>query len=529
MRTLSVPVVLSSLVLGSWLPPAAAQNAEASPVQAFAQDAQAPAGDQTLAPGTIPQPTPANPGVAIGIALGELYTDNLKLAAPGQPRDSSWVTTVEPFVRAAVGGQRFSGWANYQLDGYLYSGGTSSNQVAQTLDAQGLLTVLPQHLFVDGLVSYGRAIINNQLPVASGTYFLSGNQANVATGTLSPYWVQDLGRLGTFSARYTLGRVSYNRSGIPGQGQGSLSGIPDFTSQGVQLALDSPKFETWGWNAQYSQQRIKPDTGNSIRFASAKVGISRQISLNGRLLADVGKEDKYLPDGTIKPLGAGLWDVGVEWSTARDSFKLMGGHRFFGHSADLSWTHTAALLTTVVGYQEQPTSLGQQLLGQNFGAGALTPPTNLGGLGGIGLPSSGVLGQIPSLAERQVYLMKRATASATYEMPKGNLTLALYNESRDYFLFGSGHEKVASANLAWLWNLGPYTTFTPSAGWQRYKFRDNSVNYTRFGQLNLVHQINSHNFATLRYINNSLNAYAPVPGAHDYRVNVVYFQWTHLF
>ncbi len=520
MRALSVPVVLSSLVLGSWLPRAAAQ------------DAQSPAANQYVAPGTIPQPTPDNPGVVTGITLGELYTDNLKLAGRGQPKDTSWVTSVQPFIRAAVGRQRFQGWADYQLNGYLYTGSASTSQLAQELNAQGTLVALPQHLFVDGLVSYGRAIINNQLPSAGGTYFLSGNQANVASGTLSPYWLQDLGRLGTFTARYAIGRVSYNRSGISGQGAGTLAGIRDFTSQSVQLALVSPKFDTWGWNAQYSQQRIEPDHSARIRFANAKVGISRQISLHGRLLADVGKEDKYLPDGTIRPLGAGLWDVGVEWNTARDSFRLMGGHRFYGRSADLSWTHTAALLTTVVSYQEQPTSLGQQLLGQGTGA-TLTPPTSIGGLGGLGnlggLGASGELGSIPSLAEQQIYLMKRASATATYTMPRSNLTLTLYNESRDYFLFGDTHEKVANADLAWLWHLGPYTTFTPSFGWQRYKFRNGSINYTRFGQLNLIHQINPGNFASLKLINNSRDAYAPVPGAHDYRVNVVYFQWTHLF
>jgi uncharacterized protein (PEP-CTERM system associated) len=529
-RALSVPVVLSSLVLGSWLPRAAAQAATLGAPPA--QDAQAPAASQDAPPGTIPQPTPDNPGVVAGVTAGELYTDNLKLAAKDQPKDTSWVTTVQPFVRAAVGRQRFSGWADYQLNGYVYTGGGTSTQVAQQLNAQGTLVALPQHLFVDGLVSYGRAIINNQLPSGSGTYFLSGNQANVASGTLSPYWLQDLGRLGSFSARYSLGRVTYDRRGIRDQGADSLSGIPDFTSQAVQLALVSPKFETWGWNAQYSQQRIEPDRGQALRFGNAKVGISRQISLNGRVLADVGKEDKYLPDGTIKAMGAWLWDVGVEWSTARDSFSLMGGHRFFGHSANLSWTHNAALLTTVVSYVEQPTSLGQQLLGQT--GAPLVPPTNLGGLGGfgglggIGSGADG-LGQIPSLANRQIYLMKRATASATYQMPRSNLTLTLYNESRDYFLFGSGREKVANAGLSWLWNLGPYTTFTPSFGWQRYKFVDQSVQYTRFGQLNLTHQINAGNFASLKLINNARSAFNAAPAAHDYRVNVVYFQWTHLF
>ncbi len=41
-----------------------------------------------------------------------------------------------------------------------------------------------------------------------------------------------------------------------------------------------------------------------------------QVSLNTRLLADVGKENKFLPDGTIDKLGANFWDVGFAWSNA---------------------------------------------------------------------------------------------------------------------------------------------------------------------------------------------------------------------
>lgn len=517
MRTLSVPVVLSTIVLAGWLGGARAQdmNTGASPDLALSSMGQtACEQDQQAAVGVVPQPNPDCPGLVTGITLGELYTDNLKLAGSGKPKETSWISVIQPFVKAAAGTPRFSGMVDYTLTGYLYAGLGSNNQLAQNLDAQGTVTVVAQHFYVDGTAGYGQQILNNQFPSGSGTFFLDNNRANVGRGTISPYWVQDLGRVGTMMLRYTRGRVVYNENGISGGNRDFLPGIPNVTSDSVQFSLNSPDFGTWGWNLGYTQQRLQPDAGQSLQFARAQAGLSYQLNLSTRLLADAGKENRFLPDGTVNHLGASFWDAGFEWASTRDSFKMMVGHRFYGRSTQLSWTHQAALLTTNVSYNEQPTDLNQQLLGQNAGAVVAAPGGNF---------------FVPSLRERQIYLMKRASASATYQMPKGKLTLNLYDESRRYFVLDNAREKVANADLAWLFDVGPFTTFTPMVGWQRYLFMDGQTNYTRYLQLALVHQFNPDNFASLRFRNDSRNAYTLVPGANGYRVNVIYLQWTHLF
>lgn len=539
----SVPVVLSSIALAGWLSGVAAQTVDYQTTSSAAQPGQTEQTEQTLGsesllPGTIPQPTPQSPGTVAGITLGELYTDNLKLAASDQSKQTGFITEIQPFIRTAYSSPRFSGLLNYMLTGYVYAGHSGDDQLAQDLDAQGTLTIAPQHLFLDGTAVYGRQIINNELPAGAGTFFLGNNRANVAMATLSPYWVQQLGNVGTMILRYTRGRVVYNRRGIPDRNGNPLAGIPDVSSNAVQFSVASPKGETWGWHLGYSEQRLNPDSGaqttaptsnldggnfgqqpntglgRRVDFAVAQVGVSRQINPSLRLLADAGKENKYLPDGTYQRLGAEFWDAGFEWANTRDDFKLLVGHRFYGRSGDLSWTHTAALLTTMLSYEEEPTDLNQQLLGQN--PGQMVTSSTLG------------IRQFPSLAEQRIYLMKRAAASVAYIMPHGRLHLTLYNESRDYFLSGD-REKVADADLSWLFEMGPFTTLAPTVGWQRYRFRNQQVNYTHYLQLSLVHQFDPHNFASLRLRNDSRNVDFGIPGAHDYRVNVLYFEWTHLF
>jgi uncharacterized protein (PEP-CTERM system associated) len=407
---------------------------------------------------------------------------------------------------------------DYELTGYAYAGQSGYNQLTQNLNAQGTLTVLPQHLFIDGTATYGSEVINNQLPSASGTFFLNSNRANVGTATISPYWVQDLGDVGTAMLRYSYGRVMYNTHGISGQHGDSLSGIPDITSNAVQLTIQSPQDRNWGWNFGYSDQRIDRNFGQSVEFALAKLGTYLQISTNTRLLADAGKESNFLPDGTVDKLGASFWDAGFAWSNGRDSLKALIGHRFYGRSYDFSWSRNAALLTTAVSYVEQPTDINQQLLGQNPGQIITTP---------IGIPG------LPSLSQQQVYLMKRGTASASYEMPRGRLSATLYDERRTFFLSDNRQEKVANANIDGLFNIGALTTFTPTVGWQRYQFQDGLIRYNRYEQLALVHQWNPKNFASLRlrHDSSSVNYVSPAPGVfgRGYGVNVIFLQWTHLF
>jgi hypothetical protein len=517
MRARVTSAVLSSLVLGGWLTTATAQNIgiDAPNESEVVPDQQA-AETEELPVGTIPQPSPARPGMVAGVTLGELYTDNLTLAADGQAKQSSWITQVQPFFRGARSGPRFSGVLDYELTGYVYAGRSRSNQVAQDLDARGTFALVPQHLFVDGTASYGREVINNELSSGSGTFFLDNNRANVATGSVSPYWIQDFGKGGLLLLRYTWGKVMYDDHGISGQSPGVLNGITDSTSHGVQFSLVSPDYQTWGWNVGYSDQRIEPNVGPGIDYAVAKLGTSWQVSSNVKLLAEGGKESRYLPEGGSKKLGATFWNAGFEWSNARTHLKMLTGHRFYGRSYELSWSRTAALLTTSVSYVEQPTDLNQQLLGRNPGQDISAPIT----VPGV---------DIGSLRNRQVYLMKRATASALYTMPSSSLRLAVYDERRTYLTQDNRQEKVADAQLSWQVDVGAFTTLTPMFGWQRRQFQSGQTSYTHYSQLALVHQLNPKDFASLRLRRDSRNVYSEVPGAHGYQANVVFVQWTHLF
>lgn len=521
MRTLYVPVILSSMILASWATQVVAQDADqaaqTTPVGATSETTGY--GEQStdptdLPPGVVRQPTVEFPGVVTGITLGELYTDNLRLAGDNQPKENGWITVVEPFIKAAYSSPRLSGVFDAKLSGYLYAGDSDNNQLAQHLRTHGTLTVVQQHLFLDGAATYGREIIDNKSPAGSGTFYLTNNRANVGTIMLSPYWVQSLGRVGIMTLRYTRGRVMYNSNGISGTSRNRLAGVPDIRTYGLNFSIVSPKDQTWGWALTYAGRRIKSDRGLSLHFATAKAELSRSFGLHSRVLVDGGKENRYWPDGRVDTLGARFWDVGYSWIDQRNTFLLKGGHRFYGHSAELDWTHEASRLTTHVAYEERPTDINQQLMG---------------GYSNLGMYAPGGIAGVPSLLDRRVYLMKRATASADYLMPNGLLSLKLYNESRDYFLRNTGHETVSDAHLSWRIDVGPLTMLTPTVGWRRYRFTDGKISYTRYIQLAATHEFNSRDSISLRLRHESRSAYVAMSGPLGYEANVIFLSWTHLF
>jgi len=516
-RRWPLAVSLSALLAFAWSAPLCAQDllqSGSTGAAAAAWNSQQAASAANPPPGVIPQPTLSAPGTVTGVSLGELYTDNLTLAGPGQSEQSSFITQIEPFIKSAYSGPRFSGILDYSLTGYLYRGQSQHNQLAQNLSGQGTLTLVPQHFFLDGIARYARQIINNQMPSGSGSYFLDNNQANTAMVLLSPYWVQQLSGLGTLTLRYSHGRVVYNDRGIPAQNNALLNGIPNVTSNGLSANLVSPAYGLWTWNLGYANQRLEPDYGSGMEFAAAKFGNALQITANTRLLADIGKESRFLPDGSVQYLGARFWDAGFEWANGLDDFRLLTGHRFYGRSYALSWTHNAALLATNLSYSEQPTDYNQQLLGQNPTQSLLSPSD---------------IPRIPSLSERRPYLSKRASASVIYNGASSTLTLTLYEELRTYFVANSVQERVADAQLSWLFELGALTTLTPEYGWQRYRFQGGQISYNHFVQLSLAHQFGRDDSLTLKLRNDSSNVYYGVPGAHGYRVNVIFLMWTHLF
>lgn len=525
MRARQIAIAVSAVLMGGWLTVAGAQDLGAGD---GANVGTTPTMDMpawqiqtfgNLPQGIVTQPEPGAPGVVAGVLVGELYTDNLGLNYSGQPRQSDWITVVTPFVRAARSGPRFSGVVNYSLTGYAYSDNSSSNRVAQDLDAIGRLTLVPQHFFLDGFAKYDHENIDNYIPPGYGTFYLGTNRTNVGVAQLSPFWQQDFGQVGLMTIRYSLGRVVYDRSGGYSSSGFSSAGylLPNVTSNGLQFKLTQPRDAKLGWDVNYASQVLSPSYGADVRFQTLTAGVWYRVNQTLRFLGDLGRENNYRADGTARGLGATRYDVGLEWDTPQNHVLLKVGHRFFGPSSEFSWTHTASRLSTVLRYQQRPTDINAELLEQNIGPGVVWPVN-------VNQP-------YPNLTARGqgLYIMRRGSFEMNYEMANSDLSVGAYNEIRDYFVPNTGPERVAQANIAWKFILGARTTLTPSIEWQRFRYPGGLESDPRTEQLALMHQFTLHDFATLRYRHGAWDYEQFMAPTNNVAVNVFYAQWIHLF
>lgn len=515
MRAKQLSIALSAIILGGWLTAAVAQDAGDSVSSLLdSMPAWQVQGFGNEMPGVVGQPQPSKPGTVWGVSLGELYTSNLGLNYSGQPRTSDWITVVQPFVRAARSGPRFSGVLDYMLTGYAYGDHSTYNRVAQDLDASGRLTLVPQHLYLDGFAKYEHENIDQYIPPGYGTFYIGNSRTNVGVAQLSPFWQQDLGAAGLMTLRYSLGRVVYDNSHYTT----SLGyTLPDVTSNGVQFKLEQPRDSKLGWNVNYAWQSLNPSTGPDVRFQTLTAGVWYRVNQTLRFLGDLGRENNYRADGTARGLGATRWDVGLQWETSTNAVVLKLGHRFFGPSSEFSWTHTAARLSTVLRYQQRPTDINAELLTQSLGSGSVWP---------VNLNQA-----YPNLNARGpgLYILRRGSFELNYEMANSRLSASVYNELRDYFIPNGGPERVGDAKVAWAFDLGARTTLTPSVEWQRLRYAGGIDTNPRTEQIALMHQVTPHDIATLRYRHGAWDYEQFMAPTHDFDVNTFYAQWIHLF
>lgn len=515
MRAKQVSIAVSAIILGGWLTAAAAQDAGASDSSSLgSMPAWQVQSYGNLPPGVVGQPQPWKPGTVVGIALGELYTDNLTLSQSGHPKESDWITVVTPFVRAARSGPRFSGVVNYSLTGYAYADHSHNNSVAQDLDARGRLTVVPQHFFLDGFAKYEHQNMDDFVPPGYGTFFIGTGRTDVGVAQLSPVWEQNLGAAGRMTLRYSLGRVVYDYGN---SNSNFVSPLSDVTSNGVQFKLEQPRDAKLGWNLNYVYQRLNPSYGPDVEFQTATAGVWYRVNQTLRFVGDLGRENNYRADGSARGLGATRWDVGLEWATPVNSVILKLGHRFFGPSSEFQWTHTATRLSTVLRYEQRPADINSEILNQNLGPGTVWPVN--------------VTPQYPNLTARGpgLYILRRGTFGLSYEMPSSKLSASVYSEARDYFVPDGGPEHVSQATVAWAFQLGSRTTLTPSVQWQRLKYEGGLDSNPRSEQIALMHQVTAHDIATLRYRHGAWDYEQFMAPTNNYDVNVFYAQWIHLF
>jgi hypothetical protein len=439
------------------------------------------------------------------VKLGEVYTDNLYLAPPGADKEGAFITEIEPGLRLDYQAPRLQAKVNYRLQGLIYPGHGHMNHAYNHLNANATLEAVKNWFYVDARTIYDHQVINPEEYGGRSNIFGGGNRTSYSATTLSPYLMHDFGAVGIATLRYGYGRVFYSHD------------IPNVTNNSWSFLLArQPRYGALTYDLYYMDEEIKPDQNRDqeryrdLSFKRARLGLQYHISPRTALVGSVGKENNFKPDGEIDELGSTFWNAGVRWDTEKDHLEVLYGHRFFGASYEFKWHHDGRRFHTNMSYREEPTNYNRQLLGRSPTTALESPLYSYSDL--------------PSLRNRRIYVLKRASVGVTFDLSNSEMTFRLHDEHRNYTEIDET-DHVEGGDFDWTFALGLRDRLVPSFRYNRYDYRDGRINYYFRSQLAWRHRIAQTLQFRLALRNEKRNANQ----GRNYRVNTILVELTKHF
>jgi uncharacterized protein (PEP-CTERM system associated) len=365
----------------------------------------------------------------------ETYSDNIGLAQRGQEQ-SDFVTEVSPAVSISGRGARLQLNADYALQYRLYAKNSDSSGFSHALRSNALLDVWNRNLFLEGQAGISEQDISTLRPTGASNVNLSGNQTEVRTATISPYWISRLGTFANLQARYR-----WNRAETSGD-----TNVGDTESQAINLTLSSGvQFNDLGWSLAYSKQNIDSTEGEfeqrQLESVTASVSYRFLPTLSG--LVTVGRDDNTY--GSARgDTGGNFYSVGFEWvPSSRTSVRAEWGRKYFGDTANVNMSHRTRLTSWTLTYAEQviadaglfslPTNLDTAANLDQLFLGSIPDPIERQQAVQAFIVANGLSASLPSSVDvvtNQVTLSKRLQGTFGLRGIRGNLLATVFRDDR---------------------------------------------------------------------------------------------------
>lgn len=422
------------------------------------------------------------------LMLGESYTDNVGLAARGQER-SEFISQINPGISLRGMGPRLNLAANYHLQTLFYANDSRNNTFNHMLDAAGNAELVDNLFYLDASAGISQQNLSLLGAQAADNGNVTGNRTEVKTLSLSPYLHKNFGIMATGEARYTHEIVDTTAGGFNSQ------------TDRVNLRLSSgPAYRRFGWGLDYYKDRVD--------FSGIQENTERE-TYTGRLsyllrpglsvLGTAGHEkNNYLFTGPA-PEGS-FWTAGFSWAiTPRTELDASVGHRFFGNTHSLAFSHRSRHAVWSVNYSQDivnsqsrffvPTSLDTaSYLSQLFASSIPDPVLRQQFVANFmlqtGIPLS-LFNPLNFLTD-QTFLEKNLAATVALTGVRNTVVLHLFDQIRDAATIGnitsvflgsndftqSAHIEQRGGSALWSLRFAPRTSLNASGGYSRNIFRD---------------------------------------------------------
>jgi uncharacterized protein (PEP-CTERM system associated) len=379
------------------------------------------------------------------LELAETYSDNIALAS-GRLARSDLRSEIKPGIRITADGGRLKANARYDLRHFRYLRERLPTQTNHFLDAKATAEIARDFFFLDGDAGVRQENFSLFGPLDEKSS-RQLNSTSIRDYSLSPYVRQRFGTIATGEARYKWSVVDSS------QRNSQLNS----RANKVDLSLASgPSFDTLRWKALFSNEDINYERALDTSFQLWKGSGEYRLTRKWALLGSFGYEKNDFATLGEKPEGT-LWDAGFAWTpSARTRFEARGGHRFFGNTYALNFSHRRRYSTWNLSYDENVTSTRSQfslretlstsdLLNSIFLQRGITNDAERTTLvtdtiARLGLPDS--LNTPVNFQSNRTFLQKSWLASVAIDLPRSTLILNGFDITRDTDTLGTSSSTV---------------------------------------------------------------------------------------
>jgi hypothetical protein len=382
------------------------------------------------------------------VALGATWLDNVDLAPSGL-EESETITELRPGFSLVGEGPRVEAEFDYEAQAIWFADRSELDDIYHQALGRGTYEIVERSLFVDGYLRFDQENIDPARSLADSNLFDTGNRADTFVYALSPYHQARWGGWGESLVQFSHQGVRYSNF------DDAVFDLEDSSINTFSAALGSPSDRRgFSWRAAGSTQTTEFDTAEDFSYDRVALDIGVPVGLRTRLTATAGQESDFVTDRSAGGLEETFWFVGFEWEPSElQSLAARVGDRFYGTAYELHWSRRGSRGELALDYTEEPTTSGGVLGDEDVFQPGFRP------------------GGLPSLDTR-VFLLKRLSGLASYELARSTLGFRLFYDEREY-QDGSGDvERNSGLGVTYDWQLGPRMTLGGVAEWERRQFGD---------------------------------------------------------
>jgi uncharacterized protein (PEP-CTERM system associated) len=287
------------------------------------------------------------------VDVTQTFTDNVALEPSGQEH-AQWVSDVAPGFTLVDRTPRLSVEAMARQHYFVYLGKRQRNTAEQQTQyaANGQAVIVQDYFYLDAAASGGPQAVSPFGPQVTANLWAQGNRANVRTWRVSPYLRHRFGNTADLTVRYVRDGVDAGRN---------LLGSSKGETEMAHLA-SGRRFETLGWSLDVSHQVLDntlagPSTSDNAE-GKVRLNVARTFALTAS-----GGYDRYDFQSLGGRTAGRNWSGGFAWAPSnRTKLEASVGHRYFGPTASLAFSHRTRHSVWMANYSDAITTSRAQFL-----------------------------------------------------------------------------------------------------------------------------------------------------------------------